>query len=370
MPKQPNLLFIFGADQHLRKHVWTARASIFGDAYASFDQTIQLCVEHNCNYVDGGDLFDSARPDAESVYVAKQGVSALNKNGLNFYGIPGNHDKSKEHDWIKVIGGLDIQNKETRLNNFYLYGVPFCGNPSELEQFYAKELLPHLSKPSSTIVVGHQLLDVFCKFDAMVNMKANWVPKEIPAVLLGDYHVNIQERHGNTLFAYPGSTSVQALKEASKKYVYLVNEVNGEISLTQHKLVTRDFYYYTLCTEADLVAMFSDLDAKLNTPTIDDEIKKQKYPDIVTPVVSVKISSSINKALDRLKTYIDNKAHVFSSFFDAETPDVTPELKLDLSLDTLVNSYVKDPAAAAFLKAMMNNDPKLQLEQYKKAIGL
>ena len=40
-------LFVFCADLHLEDGAWTTRPGIYGDAYYSFRQIVDYCIERN-----------------------------------------------------------------------------------------------------------------------------------------------------------------------------------------------------------------------------------------------------------------------------------------------------------------------------------
>ena len=74
--------------------------------------------------VIGGDLFDSPRPDANSVKVAQETVRLIKQNGINVYGIDGNHDLA-DGNWLDVIGAYGLFDTPLELFGLKMVGINY-----------------------------------------------------------------------------------------------------------------------------------------------------------------------------------------------------------------------------------------------------
>ena len=75
--------------------------------------------------VFGGDLFDSPRPDAHSVLVAKETVGKIVGQGVRVLGIDGNHDLA-DGDWLRVIDVEPIDSGwEYKVGNASIHGLNY-----------------------------------------------------------------------------------------------------------------------------------------------------------------------------------------------------------------------------------------------------
>ena len=91
------------SDVHLgtRQYGIQERYEDFLEAFRKFGKAME---EHRPDAVIiGGDLFDSPRPDAKSVFTAKEVVKRIKNAGIPVYGIDGNHDLADGY-WLRTIG--------------------------------------------------------------------------------------------------------------------------------------------------------------------------------------------------------------------------------------------------------------------------
>jgi len=298
--------FVFTADLHLKKHIWTNRPEIENDTLVSFTQIVNYCIQNDLDLVSGGDNFDNTKPTANLVRFLQDQISRLNKIGLNFYSVDGNHDKTTP-SWLDVVGGISLNDTPYYIGGMWVYGLDHCGDQAELA-----DKLVFLTKGNIDVLVCHQLLDLSCKLEGMANMCALDVPKRIKTVLMGDYHVKGKwtNAHG-TDFYYPGSIAKLSTSEATFKTFYLVESfsLNGNLSITEVPILTRPYTEFIIETDEDLVT-FADKCRKSKMFT--DGRHKERvelWPEIAKGIVRILYPVGKSEYVTKVKELIGTSNH-------------------------------------------------------------
>ena len=74
---------VFVADLHLAPLTWQDQPDVRGDSYAAWMMVVNYCVNANVDaLIIGGDIFDKARPDSESVEAFETGMDILARNAV------------------------------------------------------------------------------------------------------------------------------------------------------------------------------------------------------------------------------------------------------------------------------------------------
>lgn len=295
--------FVFTADLHLKKHIWTNRPEIENDTLVSFMQIVDYCVQHKLDLVSGGDNFDNTKPTANLVRFLQDQIAKLNCKGLKFFSVDGNHDKTIP-SWLEVVGGISLNEVSYPIGGLWVRGLDHCGDQSEL----AKKLLS--SSKDCDILVCHQLLDLSCKLEGMANMCALDVPKSIKTVLMGDYHVKGKwtNAHG-TNFYYPGSIAKLSTSESSYKSFNVVSLVNGNINVSDVGLVTRPYWEYLIEDNSDIALFTSAFRLMLEACSKLSNIYKP-YPEITKGVVRILYPAGKSEYVAKVKEIVGSHSHL------------------------------------------------------------
>lgn len=282
-----NPIAVFTGDNHLRPTTWGKYPELFGDAYCSFQQIIDYCVESKLPLLQLGDLFDKARPDSLSVSHYIHGVNRLKDNGLMFCYISGNHDLA-DPPWGSIT------THPVHAGKFEIEGVKFLGidftSSADIEAtlaHYAADIY------EADVVLAHQ------SWEEIQPLKASASLSQIPhgcTLLTGDYHVTmrVEARAGDNaqIVAFsPGSTCMQKLNEDPEKVFGVLHD---DLTVTWQPLETRPFFAPdTLRNAEELDALIGVLSHKYMEYNISNaEIKK--------PILRVKYLDTIPSAYERL----------------------------------------------------------------------
>ena len=292
--------FVFCADLHLKKHIWTNRPEIENDTLCSFTQIVNYCVQNKLDLVSGGDNFDNTKPTAFLVNFLQFEIARLNKNSLKFFSIDGNHDKTTP-SWLDVVGGISLNNTPYNIGGIWVYGLDHRGDQKELADDLAL-----LTKNPIDILVCHQLLDLSCKLEGMANMCALDVPKSIKTVLMGDYHVKGKwtNTHG-TDFYYPGSIAKLSTSESSTKSFYVVKRgPSGIITVEDHPLVTRPYYEFLLEEDSDLERFKQLSKIPRHFVPVSQEIQLKSYPEIYKGIIRILYPAGKSEYVAKVKEIV------------------------------------------------------------------
>ena len=331
----PTPILVFTGDNHLRPRTWAKHPELYGDAYASWRQIVDFCLQLRLPLLQLGDLFDSTRPDSMSVGMYLSHLGRLEQARLPFYYVEGNHDKA-DFPWAGLTPWAQPLGK-CHLNGVFLYGIGFCDSAS---------LADELSRipAETTVVAAHQSWAEIQRV-GHTDGRFEMFPRGM-TMLTGDYHVTGNwtgpAANGEPVVAYsPGSTAMQALNEPVEKYIGVLHD---NLAVTWHQLLTRPVIKHTCRTEEELQSVINcDIAEFMEQQSLPVEIRK--------PILQVRYQDTIPEAYARLTAAAGEKFHLFlepqrevlTRVIDTDT---SPQGSFD-SLKTAVG-FCCDPSSATF----------------------
>lgn len=292
MQKHP--IAVFTGDNHLRPTTWLKHPTLTDDAYVSWRQIVDFCLQHTLPLILLGDLFDSTRPDSHSVGIYLHGIYRLEQASLPVYYIEGNHDRADPPwasltPWAQPVGEFSI-------GGVSAYGVSFTN---------AVDLAARLATiPASTqLLLAHQSwleIQRVGHTDGTFSM----IPRGM-TLLTGDYHVcgtyNGTAANGEPVIAHsPGATAMQALNEPASKYFGVLY---SDLTVEWHQLETRTVVSMTLSNITDLTELVQWLPSSNPTTTVSVEIQK--------PILRVRYLDTIPDAFERITAVVGDSYHLF-----------------------------------------------------------
>lgn len=362
---------LVSSDWHLANRKWKDRYELNSDSYYSLAQLANLARYYKIPMLCSGDLFDKKllTPDildgaCEALSVPPTQINSSLEH-LDIYYIQGNHDYQGNIPWLDVVGmsnnftckwiGNKNINNTRRLGTaesvdnveipVYAIGVDFCSD-SYLEnrineavenaKVYVRET--HGDVPVSFILVLHQPVQNFMGENlGNINLN-NIVPDDIDLVIIGDYHVTLQETiktKGDKIIEVwsPGSICLQSITEDPNKFALLMsckvdkNLTGGNIYSVSYKLTpialhTRPFHSFNVNCDNDLddavnqIVIFAE-DERTETNVVDslgwDNLKKLYWEEkgIHTPICKVRYNTKVDNVRDTVMAAVKNKAHIF-----------------------------------------------------------
>jgi hypothetical protein len=192
--------FVFTADCHLSRLIWQRRPTLVGDSWAAFSALIGYCVQEQAPLIIGGDLFDKAQPDSDSVVLFSREMQRMADARLPVYFTQGQHENARTpwalcHPWPQHVHGRTFQVPGV-LGTFY--GIDW--QPLGVAAGALKAVPPDV-----TWLVTHQVwLEHMGDHITAPECSMLDVPAHVRYVLTGDYHVH-------QITAYPTTAGQQLL---------------------------------------------------------------------------------------------------------------------------------------------------------------
>lgn len=349
------------SDVHLgtRQYGIKERYEDFHHAFMEFGRSvISKWVD---TVVIGGDLFDSPRPDARSVYVAKAVVRDLKDSGISVYGIDGNHDLSDEW-WLQVIGAKILTPYEAiDIDGVEISGIPYKSG---------RDLVAEIQKMADAGIKTDILTMHFALAEMNGGGSADTGVQElsplldnlgVKCVLMGHVHIPDCRKWNGVLYVNPGSTEMKSVNEPKQKYYYIVDTDTWTAEAVP--LDTRKVEEVEISDEEGLVSFQSRLE---NDP-----------PAVAyKPFYQVIIDDSIEDAYRRLATTVhDTEAIARIVMRSSRARDIAPSVdKRQESLNSLESAiearFPKESDEARLILSMLRSpDPSsihLICERYMK----
>lgn len=301
--------------------------------------------------VIGGDLFDSPRPDAESVFNAKSVVEEIKESGIEVFGIDGNHDLAGDF-WLKVIGATNLLPYEA--TDIADTGVTASGIQYKSGRDFVEEIENMVSAGVKTdILVAHFALAEMNgggSADTGVQELSPLLDKlGVKCVLMGHVHIPDCRKWNGVLYVNPGSTELKAINEPKEKYYFVVDTEKWEAE--PEPLETRKVDEVEITNEEELVSFQMELerDARdrseiINCPRkpfyqviVDDSIEdafKRLSKTIHDTSTIARIVMRSNRARDLAPTVDSRKENLntLESAIEARFPKDSDEARLILSM--------------------------------------
>ena len=216
------------------------------DFLAAFEQVVDDAVEEDVDaVVHAGDLFHDRRPDLADLHGTIGVLRKLDRAGVPFLAVVGNHESTRGDQWLDLLETLGLA---TRLGDdpvvvgdtaFYgLDHVPLSKR-EDLEYEFAAHDAEHAT------LVAHGLFQPFDfgNWDAEAVLTEATV--EFDAMLLGDNHKPGKKRVADAWVTYCGSTERASADEHEDRGYNIVTFDDG-VAITRRGIPTRDFAFVTV----------------------------------------------------------------------------------------------------------------------------
>lgn len=326
------------SDVHLgtRQYGLKERYEDFLASFLRFGENV--VARHPDCVVIGGDLFDSPRPDARSVFVAQETVRRIKSASIDVFGIDGNHDLA-DGNWLKVIGArglLDIP--------LHYCGVRIVG----LNYRNGRDLIAAIQSMIDSGVRADILVAHFALAEMNGGGTADTGVREIcpllerlgvKCVLMGHVHIPEAKKWNGILFVNPGSTEMKSSNEPEEKFYYVVDTDTWEAEPVP--LQTRRVVHLEIENETHLTDVIQILAADqarfeedrtffqiIASDAVDDVFRRLSQAAHDTGAM-VRIIMRSSKSRD-LAPVVDRKEGVatLASAIEARFPKESPEAKL------------------------------------------
>lgn len=330
------------SDVHLGTRQYGIRER-YEDFLRAFRNVGKSIIEHKVDAVIiGGDLFDSPRPDAKSVFTAKEVVEMIRNAGIGVYGIDGNHDLSDGY-WLRTIGAYDMFDTPLETHGVKIVGVNYRNGRDLIAAI--QDMIDHGIK--ADILVAHFALAEMNgggSADTGVQELSPLLDKlGVKCVLMGHVHIPDCRKWNGVLYVNPGSTEMKSSNEPKEKYYFIVDTETWEAEAV--RIHTRKVETIEIGSEEDLLNFQSKMDKEANIPSqdktfyhviaddaIDDAFKRLADTVHYTGAIA-RILMRSSKARD-LAPVVDRKESVatLESAIEARFPKDSAEAKLTADL--------------------------------------
>jgi hypothetical protein len=303
-------LFVFTADLHLEDGAWSTRPSIYGDAYYSFAQIVDYCIEKRLPLILGGDVLEKKSNSARPIAKLCEGLSRMQQAGVPVYYIQGNHEYDRNAPWLSVHPWPQhIHRQSVEIQGHPVYGLDWLPRGEIQEAFKAVPERTH-------ILITHQVWEDLMKGLGRTECSIADV-HNVRTVLAGDFHVTTTVEGINadglrTEMLSPGSICMQDLGECPTKYFFVINrKEEGGFEFEAQKLRTRPFLNYAvkeqelldrLCA-GELATTIAEAQAQCSNV--------ERVLGIDKPIVRIKFDKRLPDAFLRLTTAVGDSAHLF-----------------------------------------------------------
>lgn len=301
-------LFVFCADLHLEDGAWSSRPGIYGDAYYSFEQIVDYCIEHKLPLVLGGDVLEKKSNSARPIAKLFEGLSRMRSATVQVpvYYIQGNHEYDRNAPWLSAHDWPIYMHEAS----FDINGVKVCGF-DWLPRGDIQEAFKRVPQDTD-ILITHQVWKDFMGNLGRTDCELTDVYR-VTTVLNGDFHVTktvtSANAQGKTVtMLSPGSTCMQDMSESPDKFFFVIGRIptTGEIVFTPIQLKTRKFLNYTVKDQDTLDALCAGQLVK----DINDQLDDTLPANINKPLIRIKFDKQLPDAYLRLITAVGDFAHI------------------------------------------------------------
>lgn len=209
-------LFVFCADLHLEDGAWSTRPAIYGDAYYSFQQIIDYCIEHRLPLIMGGDILEKKQNLARPIAKLCAGLTRMQDEELEVFYIQGNHEYDRNAPWLSVHPWpIHIHDVLYNIRGAQVYGLDWLPR-GDIQTALA-------AVPENTdILITHQVWKDFMGEIGRTECELTDV-HHVQTVLAGDFHITKVAESTNAQgkaikMLSPGSTAMQDMGEQPDKF--------------------------------------------------------------------------------------------------------------------------------------------------------
>ena len=299
-------LFVFCADLHLEDGAWSSRPGIYGDAYYSFEQLVDYCIEHALPLILGGDVLEKKSNSARPIAKLFEGLSRMRDAGVPVYYIQGNHEFDRNAPWLSAHD-WPIHMHEARfdINGAKVAGFDWLPR-GDIQAAFTRV-------PQNTdILITHQVWKDFMGNLGRTDCELTDV-HHVQTILNGDFHVTktvtSANAQGKTVtMLSPGSTCMQDMSESPDKFFFVIGRIptTNAIAFTPVQLKTRRFLNYVVKDQDTLDALCAGQLVKDINAQLDDTLPA----NINKPLVRIKFDKQLPDAYLRLITAVGDFAHI------------------------------------------------------------
>jgi predicted phosphodiesterase len=271
------------------------------------------CRQQQLPLVLGGDIFDSRRPDSESVQVFNNAVAGCRQP---VYFVQGNHDNVSV-PWPAVTdAATSIHSKAITLGGIRVYGLDWQPRGSLAA---ALDCIPE----GVDVVVAHQAWE---ELQGIGSVDGSVSDVCADVLLTGDYHKQLElaavRRDTGTPIRVlsPGSTHLCRFGEDPHKYLFVVGRQGTEVQWQKVPLETRE-YSRVRVESAEALEQLKDVVAAY---------PPYENPD-ARPVIQLRYEASLPGVVDYVQT-VSLQAHWLLDAYYATT-------EIEIAVDAATGSF-------------------------------
>lgn len=193
------------------------------DFYNQYRKLIKAAIKEKPDlFIQLGDIFDTPYPKPIAIREFMEGIDKLHENGIECYGIVGNHTLVQRKNYypidrlfntrMKMLDGTGIMVLDKSMGN----SVYICGLNYRPRTYSIKKDIDELYEQGKNAKVKILLLHQILKEDQQIGY--DYDEKELNLdrfdyVLLGHYHKRTTRRKGKCTIHYPGSLNSCSIPE-------------------------------------------------------------------------------------------------------------------------------------------------------------
>lgn len=360
-------LFVFCADLHLEDGAWSSRPGIYGDAYYSFEQIVDYCIEHKLPLIMGGDILEKKQNLARPIAKLCQGLTRMQNANVKAYYIQGNHEYDRNAPWLSVHPWpAHLHAKSAVIGGALVYGLDW--QPKGEIQEALKQ-----APTGMDVLITHQVWKDFMGEIGRTECELRDV-HHFQVVLAGDFHVTKEVQGVNAQgkpvrMLSPGSTAMQDMAESPDKFFFVIGRDVTGIVFEPVQLKTRRFSNYVVKDVETLDRLCAGQLAK--------DIQAMTGglpPEIDKPLIRIKFDKRLPDAYLRLMTAVSHLGHIACEAIN-EKSNTRSTANRELSKNDLVTAVADllgdDNEAYRLAVAMLKApDPVKEFDaQFSKYVG-
>ncbi|WP_266077288.1 DNA double-strand break repair protein Mre11 [Haladaptatus caseinilyticus] len=216
------------------------------DFLSAFDRVVDDAIEDDFDAViHAGDLFHDRRPGLSDLHGTISVLRKLDRAGIPFLAIVGNHESTRGEQWLDLLETLGLATrlgaKPVSVGDTAFYGLDHV--PESKRDDLEYEFEPHERDHAALVAHGLFTPFDFGNWDADVVLTESSI--SFDAMLLGDNHKPGKERVEGTWVTYCGSTERASASERDDRGYNIVT-FDEDVAITRRGIETRDFEFISV----------------------------------------------------------------------------------------------------------------------------
>ncbi len=221
------------------------------DFYNAFKQVIDFCLRNKPDFViHTGDLFDTGKPDNETILFAIDELKRLKKEGIPLFIIPGSHDMSVDGTYLTILERVELLTNlanpryyEINENEIIVKGEVvkdafICGLPGRRANIKDMYELAKVNKPKDKfgIFMFHHIVSDIKGTEIFSDISKTLLPKGMDYYAGGHWHEKEELAFDQKPIIYPGSTeyhNIDAMEKGNEKGFFFYD--NGNLKFVKIK---------------------------------------------------------------------------------------------------------------------------------------